>query len=498
MFNALLAVIMVSSTELKNLCDHHQLTPVFARPFDRDYVIVTLNSGNPPSVDIQTTERFKRHCDFADYHDVDHPWRPYIPGIVTDAPERHRWLCLRLFDCEPHHLVTQTAPFRLTEASSSTIIPSLFELLEACSEIGSTRPSLVDSFKSFLPPLPNKDILEPFDVRGDLMAAIQKIGPQLLEIIGVCVYLSCRHQFPTSCRSVHKILSWSKRPTVPLRGVVVELQSITLQQLTDYLDHNVPVHYIYRDDEPSSFDPRLLNAKDLDAEQAEAHAAFLLSSKKEKSRARDERRSTQAAPPPGQKGKKIFMLQDRKGRSKQITKQQHAKLVGIHRSELQKRPTGDVAILYVDEVEEEDSDDAAPSRDFLFVPQKPWRSSEPEPEPQPVLCVPLVPLAIDPPLAINVRCMHPIAVLDLDLLAEVESLRRHHSPSPPWSTTIPLCGRSPSPRLSILHADHRRVPDPIGIPTPLQPGLAPSTQHDQDTTMAPRYVRPLSYRNRYK
>ena len=377
---------MVSAVELKDLCDRYHLTPVFSRPFGQNYTCATLNSNNTLPVDVETATQFKRCCDFADYHDIHRPWHPYIlgiPGNAADVPEKYRWLSQRLFDCEPHHLVTQTSPYCLTEASSPAIASSLIELKEACSEMETSCTPLLIPFKNNLPPQPKQDILQPATARHELMSCLRNIGPQLLEIIGLCIYLSYRHQFSPECRHVHRILSSFKHPLLPLRGVVVELQSTMLQALMDYLDHCVPVHYLYHDDPPSSCDPHLLNAKDLDSEQAVAHAAFLSSRKKEKNRARDERRSTRAAAPPRQKDRKIFILQDTsKGRFKCVTKNQHANLADLYKGTCQKRPAGDVDILYVNEFDDEDdSDDDALPLDYMFVPQKSWKSSEPKPGP---------------------------------------------------------------------------------------------------------------------
>lgn len=229
-------------------------------------------------------------------------------------------------------------------------------------------------------------------------------------------------------------MSWSKHPSGSLRGVVVELQSITLQEITDYLDHRVPVHYIHHDDQPSPYDARLLNAKDLDSEQAAAQAAFVLSRKMEKRCARDERRSTGAALPPRQKGKKIFALQDGKGRFKQVTKNEHGKLVGKYKGELRKGAAGDVDILFVDELcGDDDSDDDTPPLDYMFVPQKPWKSTEPEPGPS-IVPDAHIPTArrrspsVDDPEGLGWSATFPTHSLRPPRPPRVRSLPRHQRP----------------------------------------------------------------------
>ncbi|KAH0825699.1 hypothetical protein J3R83DRAFT_10806 [Lanmaoa asiatica] len=500
---------MVSSVQLNDLCDRYRLTPVFSRPHGRDYTVVSLNSPTNLSVDVQTAEHFKRWFDVADYLDVNRPWRPYIPGIFMDAPNNYRWLSLRLFDCEPHHLVTSTAPFCLTEDSTSTI---------PVANIGTICPSSLEPLKASLPPLPNKDIVKPYSDKNKLMVAVRNLGAQLLDIIGVCLYLSYRYQIPTSCSDAHQLLSWSKQPGVPLRGLVVELGSISLQELTDYLDHCVPVYYIYRDDQPSAFNPRILNAKDLDARQAEEATKFFSSRKREKHLARDERRSTQVAPPPGQMAKKIYMLQDSKGRRKYITKKQFAQLQDLYRPEYLKKPSGDVDILHIHRTDDDHHfDDAASSRDSMFVPQKPWKSNEPEADPStvPDACIPPprrrslsvddpdAPGWISPSPTHSLRPSHPSCERSHSphRRPAQSSHRRSQSPrrdqasfrsrqrSPyvpqrhrsrsPYLTVTPLRGRSPS-RHSIPHAGHRTLPDPNP-----EPELPPSVQPNDDTTISP-------------
>lgn len=176
---------MVSFVELKDLCDRYRLTPVYSRPFGRDYTLVSLNFSTPPSVDIQTSKDYKRHCDVADYHDVQRPWRPYIPAVVMDAPENYIWLSKRLFDREPQHFVTESAPFRLTTTSSRAIASSLSDLKKACGEMQSACAPLLTPFKSSLPPQPTQDIFQPVGTKGELEAGLRKIGPQLLEVIGL-------------------------------------------------------------------------------------------------------------------------------------------------------------------------------------------------------------------------------------------------------------------------------------------------------------------------
>ncbi|KAG9309412.1 hypothetical protein JVU11DRAFT_10663 [Chiua virens] len=296
------------------------------------------------------------------------------------------------------------------------------------------------------------------------MNALAKLGLQLLEFIGLAIYSS--HYFPSilpSCDTTH-LISWSKSPAIPLHGIVVNLHSITIGEVTHFLDYHVPVHYIYHEAEPS-IHPRSLSAVDMDAHHADAHASFISSRRWEKRHARELRRSDWRGLLHVQKVKQKYFLKDKKDRWKQILKKKYTDLYYDYKSEVQRHPTGDIAILYVDETyEDEDFNDKDPPKDFTFLPDIPGPSTL---------------------LSVNVSttiCLSP----------DVEN-----PDAPGWKTTSPLpipshrvprpspqpqpqpqpqpC--SPSPLPILTHADNQLL-DPVSEP----PTLSLPTQHPTSPT----------------
>lgn len=369
---------MVSPKELKHICTVRQLAPVFGRPPGKQHKLVALNSTLPPLVDIDTDEQQKVPWDVPNYPDPLRPWLPYVPGITTGGHEQYKWLLLRLFLYEPHHLVTETRPYRLTEKAASAVIPSFMALSAIAQEIQAVYP--LSHFRSSIPQLPAKHILEPSDNRNELMAACQRLGAVLLEVIALAIYASSHFPGPsfTTSRNIQDLLGWSKSPGIPLRGVVIKPETAAIQDISRYLDDGVPVHYVCHEGD-SQFDPCVLGAKDMDARHVETHPTSRSFRKEGKFLAREERQPIRTSAPPVQKAKQTYVLQNNSGRRKLISKQKYRKISDLYRSELQKNPTGDVAVLYMGDSDEDsafDSDGSPPGS--MVVSNQPGRSDEPQ------------------------------------------------------------------------------------------------------------------------
>ncbi|KAG6369016.1 hypothetical protein JVT61DRAFT_2567 [Boletus reticuloceps] len=360
---------MISPADLKQLCNQHNLAPVFFKDTSTGDTIVSLDGTSPgEGLNINTPEDLKLWSEAPDYPNPLYPWRPYIPGICRDTPDHHRWINWRLFRYEAYRMVTNSAPFRLTEQAALKIVRSLAQISMVHRELPQLFPWL--STASFtLPPPPSSDLLQNQESRGSVEVAISRAGLEALDIIGLCVYCYHHHTEPLDPSPLDDVLPWSSNA---LRGVVVDLETTTLQDLNTYVQHRVPVYYLCRRDEPTRFSPQLINARDRDGELERSHQNAMSVRRASKANVRKERRAARPASgtAPIQPGKKRFFLKHN-DRFKQISKNAFNQAAG--KCSIHKYPTGIVEICDVDEdpTDDEGFSDTSPIPDMFFTRGRP-------------------------------------------------------------------------------------------------------------------------------
>jgi hypothetical protein len=361
-FDALYPYAMISPSQLQNICLQHKVSPVFFKSPGMDDIVVSLD-GTYPKEGLSThlPENMKVWSDLPDYPDPNHPWRPYIPRITTEAPEDFRWVNLRLFQYEAYRMVTHRAPFRLTQEASPSIVRSVAKLSTAHEQIIQCFPWLSD--RTFtLPPLPRADLLQTKEDARSVEVTIGLAGLEVLDLVGFYVYCSYNHHEPLGPTPINDVLSWSRHD---LRGVVLDLETTTSQDLVKFLEHHVPVYYVHRSDGP--FPPQLINAKDRDSELERAHRGAMSAHRTFKARAYGERQAARhqsgpSGPAPVQPGKKQYFLKY-KDCFKPVGKKAFDRLFRNGKSSTHKLPTGivDIMDLYEEPTDDEGFSDTDPT-----------------------------------------------------------------------------------------------------------------------------------------
>ena len=358
---------MITPSQLQQLCIQYNLAPIFFNHPATNDTVVSLDGTYPnQGLAIHVPEHLKLWSEAPDYPDPHHPWRPYIPGIFNEAPTHFRWINWRLFRFEAYRMVTNSSPYQLTEEASLNIVRSFAQISMIRQDITELFPWLSNSTFT-LPPPPTPDLLQTKEDRRSVEATIGRAGLEALDIIGLGVFCSYNHVEPLGPSSLDDILPWSRHA---LRGVVLDLETTTLPDLSLYIQHHVPVYYICRRGEPTPFPPQLIDAKDRDGEVGNSHRDAMSARKASKATVRSERRRVREAGPSGtvpvQPGKKRFFLRHN-NRFKQVSKKAFGNLQG--KISTYNLPTGIVDILDVDEEPSDDEtfSDTNPVPDMFFV-----------------------------------------------------------------------------------------------------------------------------------
>lgn len=369
---------MISPTQLQHFCSQHKFSPVFFKLPGTDDIAVSLDGTYPnQGLSIHQPERLKVWTDSPDYPDPTRPWRPYIPRISDETPEDFRWIILRLFRWEAYRMVTHRAPFRLTEEASLPIARSVAKLSLTHEQLIRLFPWLSE-FNLTLPPLPRADLLHTKEDARNVQVTISLAGLEALDLLGFYVFCSYNHHGPLGPSPLDDVLSWSRHE---LRGVVLDLETTTFQELVNFVEHRVPVYYICRRDSRSIFPPELINAKDRDGELEKAHHHAMSARRASKARARGQRQAARQAGPSGpapvQQGKRRLFLKY-KNRFKQVSKNIFGRLERNGSISLHKLPTGIVDIL---DLYEEPTDDEGFSDKNPIPDTSPGQSSHTRPPP---------------------------------------------------------------------------------------------------------------------
>ena len=263
-------------------------------------------------------------------------------------------------------MVTSSSPFQLTEDASLNIVRSFAQISMIRREITELFPLLTKSNLT-LPSIPAADLLQPKEGCGTVQDAISRAGLKALDVLGLCVFCSCIYDEPLGPSSLDEIFPWSKQS---LRGVVLDLESTTLQDLITYIQHHVPVYYVCPRGQPTPFSPQLINARDRDGEGEASHHHVIFARKASKAHACDKRRTARHTQPsaaaPVQPSKKCFFLKYN-NRFKQVSRNMFNQVDG--KFSTHKLSTG---IVDVQDLDEEPSDeelfsDTDPIPDMLFV-----------------------------------------------------------------------------------------------------------------------------------
>ena len=263
-------------------------------------------------------------------------------------------------------MVTSSSPFQLTEDASLNIVRSFAQISMIRREITELFPLLTKSNLT-LPSIPAADLLQPKEGCGTVQDAISRAGLKALDVLGLCVFCSCIYDEPLGPSSLDEIFPWSKQS---LRGVVLDLESTTLQDLITYIQHHVPVYYVCPRGQPTPFSPQLINARDRDGEGEASHHHVIFARKASKAHACDKRRTARHTQPsaaaPVQPSKKCFFLKYN-NRFKQVSRNVFNQVDG--KFSTHKLSTG---IVDVQDLDEESSDeelfsDTDPIPDMLFV-----------------------------------------------------------------------------------------------------------------------------------
>ena len=311
--------------------------------------------GTYPSqgISVGLSENMKLWSDAPNYPDPNYPWRPYIPGVTNDSPEEFRWITSRLFRYEAYRMVTKFAPFGLMEPASLNIPRSLKRISTIRQEIRLIFPWLSRSTFT-LPPPPAPDVLQAQAHAGAVEVAIRQTGLAALDILGLTVFCSYNHPDPLGLSSLDDVLPWSRHR---LRGVVLDLETMTFEDLATFVRHGVPVYYICRRDGPDLFPPALINAKDRDGEVEKSHRDEMSARKASKARDRRDHQTARQSNPsvsaPVQRGKKCHYLKY-DHRFKKVSKNTFSRLYNNGTSSTHDLPTGIVDIL---ELKDEPTDD---------------------------------------------------------------------------------------------------------------------------------------------